>query len=357
MPYYELAEQPLVSATFVERPNRFVALVSIDGRKERAYLANPGRLEELLFPGVTLRLVKAPRERTAWTVLAVETSHGAVPLHTHKANDAVAALLAHRLVPGLEEWSVVRREATLGDSRFDFLLQKDGRFRFAEVKCCTLFAGEGSYFPDAPSERAIRHVTHLSHSEEGTVIFLVNSSRARWFLPDWHTDRAFTEALWALRSSLTILPLAVSWSDDLTLPSAPRLLPVAWSFLENHLHDRGWCIVTLQRDQEFFWIAEASETLEATCRRWSRKKSRPIGHAEKLRAESRLLAVTPLRSVLSEDLLLGALEPLTMDWKREDSRLIGQLHQSPVRHREFQEAMLFLKFRCHDEAIQSELGL
>ncbi|HOW55570.1 MAG TPA: DNA/RNA nuclease SfsA, partial [Syntrophorhabdaceae bacterium] len=137
-------------ALFVSRPNRFVVECILEGKAVKAYMPNPGRLWELLLPGCTLYLVKNRMElKLPYTVVAMEKDGLPVLLHTHMANDVAEMLLNNSLVPGLEGARVVRREAVFGDSRFDFLLQKDGREMVLEIKNCTLFGDKLAMFPDA----------------------------------------------------------------------------------------------------------------------------------------------------------------------------------------------------------------
>ena len=114
------------TATFIERPNRFVLVCSLSGKRIRAYLPNPGRLQELLFPGVKVWLEGSddPGRKMAYTAVAIADQGGdPVVLHTHAMNDVAQHLLERGLVPGLEGTRIAGREVTRGRSRFDFLLE------------------------------------------------------------------------------------------------------------------------------------------------------------------------------------------------------------------------------------------
>ena len=196
----------LKTATFIARPNRFVVECEVDGKVVSAYLPNPGRLWELLLPGCVLYLKRnSSAAKIPYTVMAVEKDGLPVMLHTHLTNDVVEILLRKRLVPGLEDTEIVRREATFGDSRFDFLLQRNGKELVLEVKNCTLFHDRLAMFPDAVTARGSRHLRGLLElQEKGTdagVLFVVQWPRARCFMPEYHTDFEFSKVFLKCRDT------------------------------------------------------------------------------------------------------------------------------------------------------------
>ena len=215
-------------------------------------MPNPGRMGELLLPGVRLHLTDhgpdTPR-KTRYTCLAVDRDDTPVFLHTH-ANNAVAEyLLRAKRIPGLEHVEVIRSEVRVGHSRFDFLLREKGREVFAEVKSVTLFHNRVAMFPDAITDRGRRHLLELAEigraqpKAKPIVLFLVHSPKVRWFMPDYHTDLAFSRTLLDVRSDLRIIPVAIGWSDALTLRGKPRLLIVPWQHIEREAQDRGNYVV------------------------------------------------------------------------------------------------------------------
>lgn len=230
-----------------ERPNRFVAICEIGRSLVSCHLPNPGRLWELLTPNSELILTENEKGKTDFTVVAVRTPRGPVLLHTHRTNDLVQALLEQEAIPSLEGYSLVRREIQQGDSRFDFLLMdRRGAPFFLEVKSCTLFGEEGAMFPDAPSSRATKHVSELGRISQGGiscgVLFVVHSSRPKWFCPEYHTDPDFARTIAAERDRLRIISLAIDWEDDMTVIKKPREIPLNWELLDRELKDRGGCI-------------------------------------------------------------------------------------------------------------------
>ena len=101
----------IVTGAFVMRMNRFVIHAEIDGRMEICHMPNPGRMRELLFPGVKMYLVKSrnPLSRTAYRVIGVERDGEVILLDTSKCNDVAHYLVSHHLIAGWEEYSVVQR--------------------------------------------------------------------------------------------------------------------------------------------------------------------------------------------------------------------------------------------------------
>jgi len=184
-------------AVFVRRPNRFL-IIARDGEEElRCHCPNPGRLMEFLFPGTPLILEKHSLGKTAYRVAAIRYKDTIVPLYSAKANEAAETFFLAEIIPGLES---IRREYPLGHSRFDFLCNDRERKRhLVEVKACSLIEYGTAMFPDAPSQRALKHLHELAAlSAEGFichVLFVIVHSSPRVFIPNLHTDPAFAETL------------------------------------------------------------------------------------------------------------------------------------------------------------------
>ncbi len=244
----------LETAQFVERPNRFVVHCERAGKPVTAYLPNPGRLWELLFPGCTLYLKKnGSMAKIPYTVMAVEKEDIPVMLHTHLTNDVVEVLLRKRLLPGFEDADIVRREATFGDSRFDFLLQRGGKELVLEVKNCTLFGDTLAMFPDAVTERGSRHLTGLlalqNKGVDAGVLFAVQWPRARYFMPEYHTDLEFSKVFLKCRDRLLVKAVALTWQKDLSLDEEAKELIIPWEMIERKVHDKGCYIVILRLEK------------------------------------------------------------------------------------------------------------
>lgn len=239
---YKISDGPLILGHFLRRKNRFVVQVEIKGAATFAYLPNPGRLWEILLPGVSLLLAPSKGE-LPFVVMAAKRRGDWVLLHTHVVNDVVDWMIRHDLVPDLTGAKILEREVTVNKSRIDFLLERCGRKIFLEVKSCTLFGSYVAAFPDAVTARGKRHIEELAllakDGYEVALLFLVNSLRPKFFLPDYHTDLAFSEALAENRHVVDVMPLGVRWSEEMKMGDLPAKLPVPWGLIEEEMADRG----------------------------------------------------------------------------------------------------------------------
>lgn len=190
----------LKQAAFVRRCNRFAAEVALDGRTEIVHVKNTGRLGELLLPGASVWLEEAenPNRRTRFDLVAVENRGYVVNI------DSQAPNLIFREWAEIGRWaediSSLRGEVQRGDSRFDFAYERAGRQGFVEIKGVTLFDNAGmAYFPDAPTERGVKHLRGLiqarSEGCEVGVCFILQRADVIGLRPNDATHPAFGEAL------------------------------------------------------------------------------------------------------------------------------------------------------------------
>jgi sugar fermentation stimulation protein A len=195
-------------AVFVRRPNRFLIIAKDGNREIPCHCPNPGRLIEFFgfrdypIPGIQLILENrsaspAAKAKTACTVAGLHYRGGIVPFFSARANAAAEALILPEIIPGLRE---VHAEFTLGNSRFDFLCTGGrGTRHLVEVKACSLIEYGTAMFPDAPSERALKHLEELAAlSARGYrchVLFVIVHGKPRVFIPNLHTDPQFAAAL------------------------------------------------------------------------------------------------------------------------------------------------------------------
>lgn len=191
--------QTIVPAEFIERTNRFVAWVKLDGERVKVHVKNTGRCRELLVPGGRVWLAKSdsPNRATAYDLVAVCKNGHTINMDSQAPNKVVGEwLLKKELFPDLV---CVRPETTYGKSRFDFYVETQNEKVFIEVKGVTLEQEGVVRFPDAPSDRAVKHVEELIQARrEGyrvCVIFVIQMETVKYFLPNWETHKAFAEAL------------------------------------------------------------------------------------------------------------------------------------------------------------------
>lgn len=328
----------VIEGEFVDRPNRFLVRWRERGGGEvhEAQMPNPGRLWELLLPGCTLYLTPAePHEnrRTRFTAVAVEREGRPVFVHTQLTNTVARFLLDLRLIPGLEGAAVVRAEAAVGHSRFDFLLREGGREFYTEVKSCTLFGGRVAMFPDAVTVRGKRHLNELAALGRAgatpAVLFLIHTPEVDWFMPDYHTDLDFSRTLLRVREEVRVLPVALDWRRDLTLGGAPRVVPMPWGFLEREAQDRGSYLLLLRLDRPervgglgglgglgfaagwHVYVGSAMRALGKRVARHERRRKRFHWHVDYLREAAEEVVALPIRgSERLECMIAGALGEL-----------------------------------------------
>ena len=214
----------IVRARFIERVNRFVARVDRDGTIETVHVKNTGRLRELLTPGadVVLAVSDNPARKTKYDLIAVyKPGLGLVNIDSQIANDAAAEWLRARYPR-----AVIRREVTKGASRFDFCIETDGRTIYLEVKGCTLERDGIARFPDAPTERGIKHIRELADCvREGygaCLLFVVQMKGVRCLQPNDETHAAFGAALReAAAAGVEVLAVDCLVSENAIVPDAP----------------------------------------------------------------------------------------------------------------------------------------
>ncbi|MCI6956645.1 MAG: DNA/RNA nuclease SfsA [Candidatus Faecousia sp.] len=188
----------MVPGIFLDRPNRFIAHVEIDGQTETVHVKNTGRCRELLPPGARVWCQQSdnPARKTKYDLITVQKGDLLINMDSQAPNIAAEEWLRSG---GLGEIENLRRETVHGDSRFDLSFIKDGRQCFLEVKGVTLENNGICAFPDAPTERGAKHLRGLLRAaQEGYgayVLFVIQMSPVRYLHPNDTTDPGFGEAL------------------------------------------------------------------------------------------------------------------------------------------------------------------
>ena len=186
-------------AVFLSRPNRFIAKVEINGQEETVHVKNTGRCRELLIPGRTVWLEEGanPGRKTKYDLIAVDKDGLLVNMDAQAPNKVFAEWAkAGHFVPNL---TLLRPETTWGKSRFDFYWEAGDRRGFVEVKGCTLEDNGYCRFPDAPTERGVKHLNELTacmaDGYEAAVCFVIQMEGMKQFSPNDATHPAFGDAL------------------------------------------------------------------------------------------------------------------------------------------------------------------
>ena len=222
--------QNVIKSKFISRPNRFIARCDLDGKIETVHVKNTGRCRELLVPDATVYLADSgnPERKTRFDLVAVEkeTSRGTILINmdSQAPNAAAYEWISSGGYFGNE--ATVRREVTYGKSRFDLYVEQGERRAFVEVKGVTLEHDGVASFPDAPTERGIKHVNELvaamTDGYEAYILFVIQMKGIHTFKPNDETHKAFGDALrYAAESGVKILAYDCVITPDEMVVDAP----------------------------------------------------------------------------------------------------------------------------------------
>ncbi len=213
-------------AVFIERPNRFIAHVLLDGVPTVCHVKNTGRCRELLLPGadVVVQACPNPKRKTAYDLIAVYKGGRLINMDAAAPNAVCAEWLRAGGLGFVPE--LIRPERRFGDSRFDFYLERNGRGSFLEVKGVTLEENGVVRFPDAPTERGVKHLRGLMRcAAEGYgayAVFIVQMEKVLYFEPNRETHPAFAQALReAAGAGVQILALDCLTEENRLRPGKP----------------------------------------------------------------------------------------------------------------------------------------
>ena len=186
----------IIEGRFIDRPNRFIAHVLINGVEETVHVKNTGRCRELLLPNAEVRLAVSdnPNRKTKCDLVAVyKEKLGWVNIDSQAPNKVVQEWLE------TQDYSLVKPEYVYGDSRIDFYMVKDQQEYLMEVKGCTLEIDGIGYFPDAPTERGVKHLKELTKARtlgyECIIAFVIQMEGITEVRPNVSTQPEFGTAL------------------------------------------------------------------------------------------------------------------------------------------------------------------
>lgn len=189
----------VISGHFLERPNRFIAHVETENGVQTVHVKNTGRCRELLIPGAEVYLAKGsnPNRKTAYDLIAVKKNGLLVNMDAQAPNQVFAEwVLGGGFLPDVK---ALRREYTYGESRLDFCLETERGLHLVEVKGVTLEEQGEARFPDAPTERGVKHIRELQRAVENgldaTLFFVVQMENMHSVSPNDVTHPAFGTAL------------------------------------------------------------------------------------------------------------------------------------------------------------------
>ena len=205
----------IVKGIFLERPNRFIAHCLIDGKEEVCHVKNTGRCRELLLKGVDVFLEKSPNQnrKTQFDLVAVQKGERLINMDSQVVNK-----VALEFVPTLfDDIKYIKSEYKYGNSRFDIYVETKSEKIFIEVKGVTLENDGVVRFPDAPTERGVKHLKELQKAIlegfKAYVLFVVQMDNVKYFEPNAETHFEFASELKkAKENGVTVL----AYSCDVT---------------------------------------------------------------------------------------------------------------------------------------------
>lgn len=220
----------MIPGEFRSRPNRFIAKVMINGHEETVHVKNTGRCRELLTPGAAVWCQKSdnPNRKTQFDLITVRKGERLINMDSQAPNIAAGEWLRSGGLGKIEE---VRAETVHGDSRFDFSFLLEGKRCFLEVKGVTLENDGVCAFPDAPTERGVKHLNGLTQAAKdgygAFVLFVIQMPDVKYLHPNDVTDPAFGAALReAAQNGVTVLAMDCAVTEDtmnLRLPVLVKL--------------------------------------------------------------------------------------------------------------------------------------
>ena len=213
-----------VPGRFIERPNRFVARVETAAGVRTVHVKNTGRCRELLTPGAEVWLVPAgnPARKTAYDRVAVTKGGLLINMDAQAPNQVFCEWAGAQLPQG----AALHREYTYGDSRLDFCFETEKGLFLVEVKGVTLEENGAARFPDAPTERGVKHIRELQRAVQAghgaALFFVVQMEGMRSVAPNDETHPAFGKALReAAESGVQVLAYDCAVTPDSLAIRAP----------------------------------------------------------------------------------------------------------------------------------------
>lgn len=192
----------IVEGLFLERPNRFIAKVLIDGKEETVHVKNTGRCKELLIPGTKIILEDCShnkKRKTKYSIISVWKDNILVNMDSQVPNKVVFDAVKQNKIHNISHISHIKREVTFDKSRFDIFFENENKKGFIEIKGVTLEKNGISMFPDAPTDRGTKHVLEMikavNEGYRGIIFFLIQMKGPYLFKLNWKMDPKFSQAI------------------------------------------------------------------------------------------------------------------------------------------------------------------
>lgn len=189
----------ILPAVFISRTNRFIAEIEVEGKREISHVKNTGRCKELLIEGAKIYVQRSnnPARKTKYDLISVYKGQELINMDSQAPNKIFGEWVSDGNF--IKNISLIKPECKYKNSRFDFYMENDGRKIFAEIKGVTLEENGIVMFPDAPTERGVKHLKELCEciedGYEAYVFFIVQMQHCDFFTPNRKTHPEFADAL------------------------------------------------------------------------------------------------------------------------------------------------------------------
>lgn len=222
----------IYEGVFINRPNRFVANVLINGNMEMVHVKNTGRCKEILVQGTKVYLEKSnnPHRKTKYSIVSAYKGNKLINIDSQVPNDVVFESINSGKIDMFKDIVSLKREVSYGNSRFDLFFERENKKGFIEIKGVTLEVDSLSLFPDAPTERGKKHVDEMvkavQEGYEGYIFFLIQMDDINFFTPNINMDKNFSESLLtAKKSGVKILAYnSIVTKDEIVLDKQVKVL-------------------------------------------------------------------------------------------------------------------------------------
>lgn len=324
-------------ARFIDRPNRFIMHLRDEqsGQMLVAHVPNTGRMTEFLIPGRPFALLPTPENRTQYRVIATCYQNEWVFLDTIRCNRIVEYLIKNNHLSGLGPIDTIQREASYGSSRFDFrLTDPSGLETWLEVKSVTLCHNGVALFPDAPTERGLKHLTLLEQMKRAhpsrriVTLYLVLNGSARTFSINPHTHPEYAQNF-LKQDDRHALSYKLPFIDPISFePDSLTPLPIQKNVLRELSRDVGAYLILLRLTHAvecrvgalgkrhfpagfYLYVGSAHNSLSKRIKRHLKVSSNKRWHLDYLRPYAQSVNSYPIRSTqkdLEQQLVCGLLQ-------------------------------------------------
>lgn len=360
-----------IEVKYIRRKNRFVMEFDNDGKKISAYVPNTGRMTEFRFRGHPFYLAHRKSKKFDYRLVSTKYQDAYVLLDTIKVNDIFHEILKRELLDEFKGIKKIRREFTINDSRFDFLLTDNaGKKILVEIKSCTLCHNGVAMFPDAPTARGRKHIRQLHQLAQDDyktyVYYLVLNNNAKYFIPDFHIDYKYG-VNFKNSNNVNFRAIRLNIKDPVTVDfDSTSEIPVENSIVNRHCTRKGSYVLVLENRSDaeykigalgkqkfqkgyYVYIGSAMNNLDKRISRHLRKRKKNFWHIDYLTGGGmEVIENYPIRrsdrieSALSNEIMILSNDSIK-DFGASDTGDYSHLHyftDNPVKNEKFYKLIL-----------------